>query len=134
MSDSGTWKCMVTTPQGNVSNNIDIVVISNKAASCESITTMTSKKGVYKWPRTIAGVMSEQPCKRGQGRVARHRCSMQNVWEKVDVKECEFIDEVTRRLEEFASLTPVCYNYLLFLYMLSMSSDNSFMSFSIKFT
>ncbi|KAK3095548.1 hypothetical protein FSP39_015980 [Pinctada imbricata] len=101
LNDSGAWRCMVTTPQGNVSNDINIVVISNHAATCPSITTKT-KKGVYKWPRTVAGVVSQQPCKRGKGRKALHRCSKKNLWEEVDVTQCEFTDEATRKLQSLA--------------------------------
>ncbi|XP_061192775.1 adhesion G protein-coupled receptor A3-like [Saccostrea echinata] len=100
--DSGVWQCMVTTPQGNVSTNINILVISNNAATCHSKTSKT-KKGVYKWPRTVAGVISDQPCKRGRGR-ATHRCSESSQWEKLNVNQCEYLEDLTRKLEAYAHL------------------------------
>lgn len=100
--DSGVWQCMVTTPQGNVSTDITIVVISNTAATCPSKTSKT-KKGVYKWPRTVAGVVSEQPCKRGRG-AATHRCSESSMWEELNVDRCEYLEDLTRKLEAYALL------------------------------
>lgn len=100
--DSGVWQCMVTTPQGNVSTDITIVVISNTAATCPSKTSKT-KKGVYKWPRTVAGVVSEQPCKRGRG-AATHRCSESSLWEELNVDRCEYLEDLTRKLEAYAHL------------------------------
>lgn len=105
--DSGVWQCMVTTPQGNVSTDITIVVISNTAATCPSKTSKT-KKGVYKWPRTVAGVVSEQPCKRGRGS-ATHRCSENSMWEGLNVDRCEYLEDLTRKLEAFALLKNVSY-------------------------
>lgn len=98
-SDSGTWQCTVTSPQGNVTSNISIVVIPTTAGYCPSFTTQTSK-GVYTWPKTVAGVVSELPCKIGEDRmVASHFCSQTGLWEKLNVEDCEYTDEVLRGLK-----------------------------------
>lgn len=120
--DSGVWQCMVTTPQGNVSTDITIVVISNTAATCPSKTSKT-KKGVYKWPRTVAGVVSEQPCKRGRG-AATHRCSESSMWEELNVDRCEYLEDLTRKLEAYALLKNVSYG----------NNQTSIVNYSTKYT
>lgn len=122
--DSGVWQCMVTTPQGNVSTDITIVVISNTAATCPSKTSKT-KKGVYKWPRTVAGVVSEQPCKRGRG-AATHRCSESSMWEELNVDRCEYLEDLTRKLEAYALLKNVSYGV--------WNNQTSIVNYSTKYT
>ncbi|XP_052102623.1 adhesion G protein-coupled receptor A3-like [Mytilus californianus] len=97
-NDSGIWQCRVTSPQGNVTNNISIVVMPTTARFCPSFTT-TTNKGVYKWPKTVAGVHSELPCKIGVDKLASHFCSPAGLWENLNVEACEYTDEKLRGLK-----------------------------------
>lgn len=115
--DTGIWECKVTTPQGNVSSKINIIVIPNTAAYCSSVRSMTNK-GVYKWPKTVAGVKSEQPCKRGSDKMATHYCTAEGRWEKLNVDRCEFISDVTRKLQVIAE-TKVSIKISAALYIIS---------------
>ncbi|XP_060079222.1 adhesion G protein-coupled receptor A3-like [Ylistrum balloti] len=103
--DTGIWQCMVTTPQGNVSDDINIVVISSSALYCVAITSKT-ERGIYKWPKTVAGVRSELPCKRGQDRLATYDCTPEGHWRDLNVDRCEFTSDTTRKLQSLGeSLT-----------------------------
>lgn len=97
-NDSGIWQCRVTSPQGNVTNNISIVVMPTTAKFCPSFTT-TTNKGVYKWPKTVAGVHSELACKIGVNKLASHFCSPAGLWENLNVEACEYTDEKLRGLK-----------------------------------
>ncbi|XP_063435452.1 adhesion G protein-coupled receptor A3-like [Mytilus trossulus] len=97
-NDSGIWQCRVTSPQGNVTNNISIVVMPTTAKFCPSFTT-TTNKGVYKWPKTVAGVHSELACKIGVDKLASHFCSPAGLWENLNVEACEYTDEKLRGLK-----------------------------------
>lgn len=102
-NDSGIWQCRVTSPQGNVTSNISIVVIPATARYCSSFTT-TTDKGVYKWPKTVAGVKSELPCKIGNNKFASHFCSETGIWEKLNVKNCEYTDVKLRGLDSTGTM------------------------------
>lgn len=100
-SHSGNWECMVTTPRGNVTDSINIIVISSRAKYCPEHTVRTNK-GVYTWSRTVAGVKIEQRCKVGKLKTASFQCSNGGAWENLDTESCEFTNEITRKLKDLA--------------------------------
>ncbi|KAK3607062.1 hypothetical protein CHS0354_039716 [Potamilus streckersoni] len=99
---SGGWQCLVSTPQGNVTKNISITVISTEATYCEEVTVRTPR-GVYTWARTIAGVQSKLPCKVGKKSLATYDCDVYGHWVNLNVTSCEFTNELPRRLQTLAT-------------------------------
>ncbi|XP_060572173.1 adhesion G protein-coupled receptor A3-like [Ruditapes philippinarum] len=97
---SGKWLCLVSTPQGNVTKTVTIVVIDSNAPQCEKNTTKTNK-GVYIWEATVAGVIKELPCKLGDGMIT-HLCDKQGRWTNLNHTACGFTNELTRKLQSLA--------------------------------
>ncbi|XP_045188915.2 adhesion G protein-coupled receptor A3-like isoform X2 [Mercenaria mercenaria] len=100
---SGKWLCLVSTPQGNVTKTVTIVVIDSNAPQCEKNTTKTNK-GVYMWEATVAGVTKELPCKLGDGKIS-HLCDKQGRWTNLNHTACDFTNELTRKLQSLAENT-----------------------------
>lgn len=101
---NGIWQCRVSTPQGEVSKSVTITVISDTATSCPEVTVRTNK-GVYVWERTVAGIQKQQPCKMGEKRApATYYCNNLGRWENLNVKQCSYISETTRKLQACAEV------------------------------
>ena len=79
---------------------------------CPSITNRTSK-GEFIWEETLAGLISSQPCKEPQGgnKFATHKCGMDGQWQKLNVKDCDFVSILTQRLARLAKIG--VFNFLL---------------------
>ena len=109
VGSSGIWKCQVTTNRGNVTRAVNIVVISDDSVYCPVKVTKTNK-GTFIWPKTVSGITIDLPCEKGrsvtyQGRAlpqAFYRCNKWGQWEELDTGQCQYVNEVTRVLEQAA--------------------------------
>ncbi|KAK6177945.1 hypothetical protein SNE40_012804 [Patella caerulea] len=113
-SHSGQWYCQVSTPQGKVSQGVNISVISNQAVYCPEVIKVTNK-GNYSWEKTVAGIEVSQPCKSPKTKLAKYQCNRFGYWEDLDVSQCSYMSEMTRQLERLASVdfnTTDIYDYL----------------------
>ncbi|ESP00442.1 hypothetical protein LOTGIDRAFT_140702, partial [Lottia gigantea] len=102
-SHSGQWYCQVATPQGKVSQGVNISVISNQAVYCPEVVKVTGK-GNYSWEKTVAGIEVSQPCKSPKNKVALYKCNRYGYWEELDVMSCSYMNEMTRQLERLATV------------------------------
>ncbi|CAL4060434.1 unnamed protein product [Meganyctiphanes norvegica] len=120
---SGEWSCLVQGRQGNHTQTVSIYVIAHDTNYCP-INVTQDNRGMYWWPRTVAGVPVELPCfssrptinSRQRGAVSRglvlpmlnnpqaiHFCSEDGTWKSLDTSRCPFVSETTKILERFAA-------------------------------
>lgn len=120
---SGEWSCLVQGRQGNHTQTVSIYVIAHDTNYCP-INVTHDNRGMYWWPRTVAGVPVELPCSssrptissRQQGTASRglvlsllnkpqaiHFCSEDGTWRRLDTSRCPFVSETTKILERFAA-------------------------------
>ncbi|WAR21925.1 AGRA1-like protein [Mya arenaria] len=88
---------------GNVTKTVTLVVIDSDAPQCEMNTTKTNK-GVYVWKESVAGITKELPCKLGEGKVT-HMCDKNGRWTSLNLSQCDFTNELTRKLQTLAKDT-----------------------------
>ncbi|KAL4232013.1 hypothetical protein ACF0H5_009591 [Mactra antiquata] len=98
---AGDWMCLVSTPQGNDTKTVSLVVIDSDAPQCEKNMTRTNK-GVYIWKSTVAGVTKKLPCKHGDGFIYHH-CDKQGRWSILNHTACDFTNNLTRQLNVLAA-------------------------------
>lgn len=102
---TGQWKCQLlfqnqTTQQ---TRTILVVVISNITKYCE-IEITSNNKGVYTWPKTIAGYTVDLPCQVNENMKAYHVCSRDGQWINANTTQCAYVSEITRILEQFSKV------------------------------
>lgn len=104
-SHSGMWDCRLSSQLANLSKNIAVVVVSNSTRYCPARETIDNK-GNYFWPRTIRGQIVQLSCL-GDGSLnafATQKCDDGGYWIDLDTKQCPFIKESTRILEQFSKV------------------------------
>ena len=103
---NGIWTCRVVTDKGHEDKSVNIIVLSKDTKFCPPLTTVTNR-GTYRWPKTVSNIPISLPCSKktyelnGRDRKAYHRCSKEGKWEKLNVSECQFSNEVTRVLKQY---------------------------------
>lgn len=89
-------------------------------------------KGVYTWPKTVAGHLVQLPCAVDDTDAAQasYMCTQEGTWELLTTENCPFASETTRILEQFSKVSRngsgflfICYPYhcqigILFSFML----------------
>uniref|UniRef100_A0A8C4Z5Y4 Adhesion G protein-coupled receptor A2 n=1 Tax=Gadus morhua TaxID=8049 RepID=A0A8C4Z5Y4_GADMO len=113
---SGEWECVVTTGRGNISRTVEIVVLENSASFCPE-EKVKNDRGEFRWPRTLAGIMSHQYClqqrnpslplegDREQKKALRY-CDRDGNWQEGDYTNCLYTNHITRVLHTVI-LTPI---------------------------
>ncbi|KAM4616137.1 adhesion G protein-coupled receptor A2 [Polymixia lowei] len=108
---SGEWECVVTTGRGNTSRSVEIVVLENSASFCPE-DKVVNNRGEFRWPRTLAGIISHQYCLQlrypslsmeggmEQKKASRY-CDRSGKWEEGDYSSCHYTNGITRVLHTF---------------------------------
>ncbi|CAB1312510.1 unnamed protein product [Coregonus sp. 'balchen'] len=122
LSLSGNWECQVTSSRGNRSRQMEIVVLETSAPYC-SADRVSSNKGDFRWPKTLAGILTFLPCApstfgsapQPSGASSHHpiqrakkawrRCDRTGQWAEDDYTQCPYASEVTRVLHELTQMT-----------------------------
>ncbi|XP_074153322.1 adhesion G protein-coupled receptor A1 isoform X3 [Sminthopsis crassicaudata] len=111
---AGSWECRVSNAYGNRTKGVEITVLETTAPSCPPERLWT-RKGDFRWPRTLAGVAASLPCLpfslslvslRGSPEEprARRRCGPAGRWEDADLSQCPSSQEVVQVLWAFATM------------------------------
>ncbi|GAB1607592.1 adhesion G protein-coupled receptor A3-like [Argonauta hians] len=98
----GVWECQVTTPRGNVSDSVNVVVIPSNALYCSRKRVRTTK-GMYLWKKTVTGIQVQQLCNFGRNQYATYFCNEYGHWQDLDVSRCDYVIELTRKLSNLAT-------------------------------
>ncbi|XP_016384188.1 adhesion G protein-coupled receptor A3-like, partial [Sinocyclocheilus rhinocerous] len=120
---SGNWQCHVTSSRGNSSIGMEIVVLETTALYCAA-ERVSSNKGDFRWPKTLAGFMAFLPCavsssssapqeKRAwsrsdstsQEKRAWRRCDRMGRWAEHDYNQCSYVSQFTRSLHELTQMS-----------------------------
>ncbi|XP_029916814.1 adhesion G protein-coupled receptor A2 isoform X1 [Myripristis murdjan] len=108
---SGEWECVVTTGRGNTSCKVEIVVLENSASFCPE-DKVVNNRGEFRWPRTLAGIISHQYCLQlrypslsmeggmEQKKASRY-CDRSGKWQEGDYSNCHYTNGITRVLHTF---------------------------------
>ncbi|CAL8342704.1 unnamed protein product [Lota lota] len=108
---SGEWECVVTTGRGNISRTVEIVVLENSASFCPE-EKVVNNRGEFRWPRTLAGIMSHQYCLQlrypslplegdMEQKKAFRYCDRAGEWQEGDYTNCHYTNGITRVLHTF---------------------------------
>ncbi|XP_069684373.1 adhesion G protein-coupled receptor A3 isoform X2 [Periplaneta americana] len=107
---SGKWNCRLVSEEGNQTQTISVIVISDDTQYCPQTVT-SNNKGVYTWPKTVVGYTVELQCEgeqlTGLGRLplrAQYTCTESGVWEALNTTLCPYVSETTKILEQFAKV------------------------------
>ncbi|XP_055026173.2 adhesion G protein-coupled receptor A3 isoform X1 [Misgurnus anguillicaudatus] len=109
VSVSGNWHCHVTSSRGNSSIGMEIVVLETSAVYC-SAERISTNKGDFRWPKTLAGLMAFLPCTVPSFSSASHekrawrRCDRTGHWTEDDYNQCSYTSELTRSLHKFTQI------------------------------
>lgn len=102
---TGQWKCQLVFQNQSASQtrSILVVVISNVTKYCP-ISMTSNNKGIYTWPKTIAGYIVDLPCQVNENMKAYHVCSASGQWQNANTSQCAYVSEITRILEQFSKV------------------------------
>ncbi|XP_063304754.1 adhesion G protein-coupled receptor A2 [Pelobates fuscus] len=114
LSANGEWECIVSTNHGNVSKKVELVVLENSASYCPA-ERLSNNRGDFRWPRTLAGITSYQPCPpypftsislidSGKERKASRHCNRTGHWEEGDYSNCQYTNDITNVLYKLAKM------------------------------
>ncbi|XP_066536059.1 adhesion G protein-coupled receptor A3 isoform X2 [Hoplias malabaricus] len=121
---SGNWQCHVTSSRGNSSIGMEIVVLETSAVYC-SAEKVTTNKGDFRWPKTLAGFMAFLPCAIPTYSSSTHekrawrRCDKQGRWAEEDYNQCPYSSKFTRVLHELTQIPVNSSNAVLLARQLS---------------
>ncbi|CAG10159.1 unnamed protein product, partial [Tetraodon nigroviridis] len=119
---SGIWECVVTSSRGNVSQQMEIVVLETSATYCPA-DRVTNNKGDFRWTKTSAGALAFLPCAPAtfasavrptastprpsilKVKKAWRRCDHAGRWAEDDYTQCPYASELTRVLHELTQIT-----------------------------
>ncbi|XP_031139977.1 adhesion G protein-coupled receptor A3 [Sander lucioperca] len=119
---AGIWECLVTSSRGNTSQQMEIVVLETSAPYCPA-DRVTNNKGDFRWPKTLAGILSFLPCAPATFGSAPHpfgsaphpssqkekkawrSCDRAGRWAEEDYTQCPYASELTRVLHELTQIT-----------------------------
>ncbi|KAK5853570.1 hypothetical protein PBY51_014712 [Eleginops maclovinus] len=118
----GIWECLVTSSRGNTSLQMEIVVLETSAPYCPT-DRVTNNKGDFRWPKTLAGILTFLPCAPAtfgsaphpsgsiahpssqKGKKAWRSCDRNGRWGEEDYTQCPYASELTRVLHELTQIT-----------------------------
>uniref|UniRef100_A0AAQ4Q1S1 Adhesion G protein-coupled receptor A1 n=1 Tax=Gasterosteus aculeatus aculeatus TaxID=481459 RepID=A0AAQ4Q1S1_GASAC len=112
---AGIWECLVTSSRGNASQQMEIVVLETSAPYCPS-DRVTNNKGDFRWPKTLAGILTFLPCSAprpsggghhpsGQkAKKAWRSCDRAGRWAEEDYTQCPYASQLTRVLHELTQI------------------------------
>uniref|UniRef100_W5L5D0 Adhesion G protein-coupled receptor A1 n=1 Tax=Astyanax mexicanus TaxID=7994 RepID=W5L5D0_ASTMX len=129
---SGNWQCHVTSSRGNSSIGMEIVVLETSAVYC-SAERVTSNKGDFRWPKTLAGFMAFLPCATPAYSSSSHekrawrRCDKQGRWAEEDYNQCPYASKFTRVLHELTQMPVNTSNALVLAQQLSSFTSSAAM-------
>lgn len=64
-----------------------------------------SNKGLYNWPKTVAGHVVDLPCAAEVALgAARYNCTLNATWTELDTVACPYVSETTRILQQYAKV------------------------------
>uniref|UniRef100_A0AAX7T377 Adhesion G protein-coupled receptor A1 n=1 Tax=Astatotilapia calliptera TaxID=8154 RepID=A0AAX7T377_ASTCA len=119
---AGIWECLVTSSRGNISQQMEIVVLETSASYCPA-DRVTNNKGDFRWPKTLAGILAFLPCAPATFGSAPHpsgsaphpssraekkawrRCDRAGRWAEEDYTQCPYASELTRVLHELTQVS-----------------------------
>ncbi|XP_032396919.1 uncharacterized protein adgra1b isoform X2 [Etheostoma spectabile] len=122
VATAGIWECLVTSSRGNTSQQMEIVVLETSAPYCPA-DRVTNNKGDFRWPKTLAGILSFLPCAPATFGSAPHpsgsaphpssqkekkawrSCDRAGRWAEEDYTQCLYASELTRVLHELTQIT-----------------------------
>lgn len=94
----------VTTPDGTVTKNVEVEVLSYVGISCPR-TIQVTPKGKYIFEEMVAGVKAKQPCQvGGLDKFVTYQCDSQGQWRDLNTSECAFTSDLTRNLQKLAQV------------------------------
>ena len=99
------------TPRGNVTKDVNIVVMSEDTIYCPAKVSVTNK-GTFRWSKIVSGVRVDLACPSGPSSTyagnkpphAFYTCDKSGSWKELDTSQCQFESEVTRVLEQYAKV------------------------------
>ncbi|XP_012136170.2 remoulade isoform X1 [Megachile rotundata] len=106
---NGQWNCLLVSVNGNRSQAISIIVISDKTRYCPLAVTKNNK-GIYTWPRTVIGWKAELPCEGNHISImqmplkASYQCNITGYWEDLNTDLCPYVSHTTKSLEQFSKV------------------------------
>ncbi|XP_013886735.1 G-protein coupled receptor 124, partial [Austrofundulus limnaeus] len=113
---SGSWECLLTSSRGNMSRQMEIVVVETSAPYCPA-DRVTNNKGDFRWPKTLAGLLAFLPCAPAalgsagaahgsapREKKAWRRCDRAGRWAEDDYTQCPYASELTRVLHELTQI------------------------------
>ncbi|CAH1785132.1 unnamed protein product [Owenia fusiformis] len=109
---TGIWECLVLTQRGNISRDVNIIVISDDVLFCPAVNVETNK-GTFMWPKSVSGVVKDLPCHEGRAShymgasppKAFYKCTDYGYWEDLDIDQCQYKSEMTRVLEQYTMMS-----------------------------
>ncbi|KAJ9596478.1 hypothetical protein L9F63_012517 [Diploptera punctata] len=104
---SGKWNCRLISEEGNQTQTISVIVISNDTQYCPQ-TVSSDNKGMYTWPKTVVGNTVELQCEsvvvnKPPAR-AQYTCSQYGTWHNLNTSLCPYVSDTTKILEQFAKV------------------------------
>ncbi|XP_063362819.1 adhesion G protein-coupled receptor A3 [Cydia amplana] len=100
---AGDWTCVyVDEGRGRHNGTVRVTVLSNATRYCATDVSVDNK-GLYSWPQVLLNHTAEVPCRAGAG-VATRVCGAEGAWSPADTSRCAYISNVTKLLQQFASL------------------------------
>ncbi|XP_036590077.1 adhesion G protein-coupled receptor A1 [Trichosurus vulpecula] len=111
---TGSWECRVSNMYGNKTKGVEITVLETTAPYCPA-ERIGTKKGDFRWPRTLAGMMASLPClpfslslvslRSGPEEPrAWRRCRPAGHWDEANLSECPPPQEVMQVILAFATM------------------------------
>ncbi|XP_061491582.1 adhesion G protein-coupled receptor A1 isoform X6 [Rhineura floridana] len=126
---TGKWECMVSNSYGNISKQVEIVVLETAAAYCPA-ERIVNNKGDFRWPKTLAGVITYHPCLQysfnsasllngAEESKAWRKCNRTGWWAEESYSECPYSQEATQVLHAFSQMHLNSTNALEFSHQLA---------------
>ncbi|XP_073997137.1 adhesion G protein-coupled receptor A3-like isoform X2 [Rhodnius prolixus] len=101
---TGEWNCELVSSELNHTNTLSVIVISGRTSYCPPTVTK-SNKGLYNWPKTVAGHVVDLPCAAEVALgAARYNCTLNATWTELDTVACPYVSETTRILQQYAKM------------------------------
>ncbi|XP_043111185.1 adhesion G protein-coupled receptor A2-like [Puntigrus tetrazona] len=127
---SGNWQCHVTSSRGNSSIGMEIVVLETTTLYCGA-ERVSSNKGDFRWPKTLAGFMAFLPCVASSSgsapleKRAWRRCDRSGRWAEHDYNQCSYTSQFTRSLHELTQVSVNVSSALVLAQRLSSLSSRA---------
>ncbi|XP_062832191.1 adhesion G protein-coupled receptor A1 isoform X3 [Anolis carolinensis] len=126
---TGMWECMVNNSYGNISKQVEIVVLETAAPYCPA-ERIINNKGDFRWPKTLAGVTVYHSCLQyslnsasllsgSEESKAWRKCNRTGRWAEESYSECPYSQEATQVLHAFSQMHLNVTNALEFSHQLA---------------